>query len=77
MCECCTPKEHLSHLHLNGIREKGWDNLNEILKKLPGVFRAVPGNHGDAEAVVLFDRRVISPERLKKVLYDEGYFIPG
>jgi len=73
MCECCTPKEHLGHLHLNGIGEKGWDKLNEILRELPGVFRAAPADHGDAEAVVLFDRRVISAERLKNTLNEKGF----
>ncbi|NPV29627.1 MAG: hypothetical protein HPY58_08220 [Firmicutes bacterium] len=73
MCECCTPKEHLGHLHLHGVREKGWDHLNEAVQGLPGVFRAVPADHGDAEAVILFDRRVISEERLKNTLNEKGF----
>lgn len=73
MCECCTPKEHLGHLHLHGFGPNSMESLEAEVRKLPGVFRAIPDDHGDAEAVVLFDKRIISEDRLKSILAEQGY----
>lgn len=73
MCECCTPKEHLGHLHLRGFGSKSMEDLEAAIRRLPGVFRAAPDDHGDARAVVLFDKRVISEERLRSILAEQGY----
>jgi len=73
VCECCTPKEHLGHLHITGVSEAELEKLNEVASSLPGVFRASRADHGDSEVVVLFDKRVISPEKLKEALADKGY----
>ncbi|HAA90346.1 MAG: hypothetical protein XD63_0103 [Thermoanaerobacterales bacterium 50_218] len=73
MCECCTPKEHLGHLHVSGVSEADLEKLNEVVSSLPGVFRATLADHGESEAVVLFDKRVVSPERIREALAGKGY----
>jgi hypothetical protein len=39
---------------------KNLDCLNDVLRRLPGVFNARQDDHGDAAAVVLFDTRIIT-----------------
>jgi hypothetical protein len=73
MCECCTPKEHLGHFHLHDLGDKDLDGLNDVIGRLPGVFRAQRDDHGDAAAVVLFDTRIISEETLKTALNAQGW----
>jgi hypothetical protein len=73
MCECCTPKENLGHLYLHGFGDHDMDSLNQVLRRLPGVFRALPDDHGEAEAVVLFDLRIIDAEILKNTLVEQGF----
>lgn len=73
MCECCTPKENLGHLHLYGFGKKTMEDLEEQVQKLPGVFRAMSDDHGDSAAVILFDNRIITVERLKGALAEGGF----
>lgn len=72
MCECCTPKEHLGHLHIGELNGTDINALNDFVKKLPGVFRAAPDDHGDAEAVIIYDKRILSEEQLKNSLKEKG-----
>jgi hypothetical protein len=73
MCECCTPKEHLGHFHLHDMGGKDLDGLNDVLRRLPGVFNAQQDDHGDAVAVVLFDTRIIAEETLRSALNAQGF----
>ncbi len=73
MCECCTPKEHLGHLHLHGVDGKNLGSLNDVACRLPGVFKADHDDHGDAVAVVLFDARIITEETLRSALKSQGF----
>ena len=73
MCECCTPKEHLGHFHLHGMGDNNLDGLNDVLRRLPGVFNARQDDHGDAAAVVLFDTRIITEETLRNALNAQGF----
>ena len=73
MCECCTPKEHLGHFHLHGMGGKNIDGLNDVICRLPGVFKAQQDDHGDTAAVVLFDTRIITEEILKSALKAQGF----
>jgi hypothetical protein len=52
---------------------KSLDSLNEILGRLPGVFKAQQDDHEDAAAVVLFDSRIITEETLKSALRSQGF----
>jgi hypothetical protein len=49
------------------------DGLNEVLRRLPGVFNARQDDHGDAAAVVLFDTRIITEETLRNALNVQGF----
>ncbi len=73
MCECCTPKEHLGHFHVPDMGDKDMDSLNDMLRRLPGVFRAQPDDHSDGVAVVLFDRRIIDEATLRGALRAQGF----
>jgi hypothetical protein len=73
MCECCTPKEHLGHLHLHDMAGKDLGSLNDVVHRLPGVFKAQQDDHGDTAAVVLFDTRIITEETLRNALKVQGF----
>lgn len=73
MCECCTPKENLGHLHVHGFGQGSFESLEEEVRKLPGVFRASVDDHGHGAAVVVFDNRILSEEHLKNILSEKGF----
>jgi|GEM_PF-2425321 len=75
MCECCTPKEHLSHIHVHGATgTESIDKLNDAIRKLPGVFRAANSeDHGCT--VITFDTRIIDAQTVERAVHDLGYHV--
>ncbi len=74
MCECCVPKEHLGHIHLGGEVARELEKVNEVLAGVPGVFRAVPADHGPSGgAIVFYDRRITTPEQVREALRARGF----
>jgi hypothetical protein len=73
MCECCTPKENLGHLQITSLGEKSLDALNDVVRRIPGVFRALDDNGSEAAAVVLFDNRIVDDEILRNAVTQQGF----
>jgi hypothetical protein len=49
------------------------DGLNDLIRRLPGVFNAQQDDHGDTAAVVLFDTRIITEATLRSALKAQGF----